>query len=51
MSAIISVTPAFAGVRIEEITEQIVWVKRTQVLRFQHARALKFREAFQLISR
>jgi hypothetical protein len=51
MGAVIRISPTFAELRVEKITEQIVWVERTQVLRFKHACALKFRETFEFISR
>ena len=48
--SIVGIVPAVANARIKEITEQIVWVKRTRVQRFQHACTLKFSKAFQFIA-
>jgi hypothetical protein len=41
MGAIVGILPAVARHRIKKIAKQIVWVKRTHVLRFQHACSLK----------
>ena len=48
--AIVGITQPIVERRIEEFSKQTIWVERTHVLRFQHARTLKFREAFQLIT-
>lgn len=51
MSPIVGITPAFTNYRIEEFTKQMVRVERTRLLRFQHARTLKFGEALEFVSR
>jgi hypothetical protein len=51
MRTIVGIMPVNATMGIEEIAQQIVWVKRTHVLRFQHAGTLEFRQTFQFIAR
>jgi hypothetical protein len=46
---VISITPAFTDRWIEKIAEHVIRVESTRVLRFQRARTLKFREAFQFV--
>ncbi len=51
VSPIVGIAPAFADCGIEEFTEQLIRVERTQVLRFQHACTLKIGEALEFIPR
>ena len=51
VGTIVGIVPAVANIRVEEITEQIVWVKGTRVLRFQHACTFEFSEAFEFVAR
>jgi hypothetical protein len=46
VGAIIGILPMITRRCVKEISQQIIRVKRTQVLRFQHASALEFGEAF-----
>jgi hypothetical protein len=50
MGAIIGILPTILGRQLKKISQQIVRVKRTQVLRFQHASSLEFGKAFQFIT-
>jgi hypothetical protein len=51
MSPIVGIGPAFADYRVEELAQHMIRVERTQILRFKHARTLKFCQAFELVSR
>ena len=51
VGAIVGILAPVVNGGIEEITEQIVGVKGTRVLRFQHACTFEFSEAFEFVAR